>query len=185
VSTSGSIPRRDFLAASGVLTGLIAAGGPLALIAPARAWSVELQTLSTAEGARLLSMTRTIAPHDRLEDAAYALVVKAIDSAIAADAHARAPVAAGLAALGDGFASQAEAARVQALKAIEHSEFFQFVRAKTLATLYASAIAYAHFGYEGEAFSKGGYLTRGFNDLDWLPDVPLEDSGPVVGQTQK
>ena len=55
----------------------------------------------------------------------------------------------------------------------------------TLATLYASPLAYAHFGYEGEAYSKGGYLTRGFNDLDWLPDVPLEDSGPVVGATRK
>ena len=52
------------------------------------------------------------------------------------------------------------------------------MRAKTLGTLYASPIAYAYFGYEGEAFSKGGYLTRGFDELDWLPDVPLQDSGP-------
>ncbi len=37
------------------------------------------------------------------------------------------------------------------------------------------------FGYEGEAFSKGGYLTRGFNDLRWLPEVPAPDSGPVPG----
>jgi hypothetical protein len=25
-------------------------------------------------------------------------------------------------------------------------------------------------GYEGPSFDKGGYLERGFNDLDWLPD---------------
>ena len=43
---------------------------------------------------------------------------------------------------------------------------------------YATPLAYAHFGYEGEAFSKGGYLVRGFDELDWLPDVPLEDAGP-------
>jgi hypothetical protein len=47
------------------------------------------------------------------------------------------------------------------------------VRATTLATLYASPLVYAYFGYEGEAFSKGGYLMRGFNDLRWLPEVPL------------
>ncbi|TIP32839.1 MAG: gluconate 2-dehydrogenase subunit 3 family protein, partial [Mesorhizobium sp.] len=24
------------------------------------------------------------------------------------------------------------------------------------------------FGYEGESYSKGGYITRGFNDIEWL-----------------
>jgi hypothetical protein len=70
---------------------------------------------------------------------------------------------------------------VQALKGVESSVFFQTMRGKTLGTLYATPMAYAYFGYEGEAFSKGGYLLRGFNDLRWLPDVPLEDSGPLPG----
>jgi hypothetical protein len=48
-------------------------------------------------------------------------------------------------------------------------------------TLYASPLVYSSFGYEGEAFSKGGYLLRGFNDLRWLPEVPLADSGPIFG----
>jgi hypothetical protein len=168
-----------------MLSGLLAAGTPLSLIAPGRAWAVEFKVLSSSEGAALMSAARTIAPHDGLEDAAYALVVKAIDDAVSADEKVRALVTTGIARLGADFASRGEAARVQALKAIEQSEFFQLVRSKTLAVLYSSAVAYAHFGYEGEAFSKGGYLTRGFNDLDWLPDVPLEDSGPVVGQTKR
>jgi hypothetical protein len=45
--------------------------------------------------------------------------------------------------------------------------------------LYSNPIAWAHFGYEGEAFSKGGYLLRGFNDLKWLPEVPTAASGPM------
>ena len=32
---------------------------------------------------------------------------------------------------------------------------------------------------KAKSFSKGGYLLRGFNDLKWLPDVPLADSGPM------
>jgi hypothetical protein len=178
VSNSSLVPRRHFLAASGFVSGLLAAGGPLSLIAPGRAWALELKALTSSQGATLMSIARTIAPHDSLEDAAYALVVKAIDSAAAADEHLRTLVSSGLAGLGEDFASQAEAARVHALQAVEHSEFFQLLRAQTLGNLYSSAIAYAHFGYEGEAFSKGGYLYRGFNELDWLPDVPLEDSGP-------
>ncbi len=37
------------------------------------------------------------------------------------------------------------------------------------------------FGYEGEAFSQGGYLHRGFNDLNWLPEPPEEASPKVEG----
>jgi hypothetical protein len=140
-----------------------------------------MKALTSSQGIALMSVARTIAPHDGLEDAAYALVVKAIDAAAAADEHVRGLVTSGLADLGGNFASQTEAARTAALKTVERSEFFQFLRSSTLANLYSSALAYAHFGYEGEAFSKGGYLTRGFNDLHWLPEVPLEDSGPGVG----
>jgi hypothetical protein len=165
-----------------MVSGLLAAGGPLSLIAPGRAWALELKALTSSQGVMLMSIARTIAPHDGLEDAAYALVVKAIDAAASANEHVLTLLGAGLAGLGEDFASQTEAARVQALKSVEHSEFFELLRSKTLGNLYSSAIAYAHFGYEGEAFSKGGYLNRGFNELDWLPDVPLEDSGPVVGQ---
>jgi hypothetical protein len=181
MSTMSPIPRRSFLAASGFVTGLLAAGGPLSLIAPGRAWSLELKTLTSAQGAALMSAARTIAPHDGLEDAAYALVVKAFDAAAAADEHTHAMLVSGLSGLGEAFATQPEAARIAALKGVEHTEFFKFLRSTTLANLYSSAIAYAHFGYEGEAFSKGGYLTRGFDDLHWLPDVPLKDSGPRVG----
>jgi hypothetical protein len=181
MSTMSPIPRRTFLAASGIVSGLLAAGGPLSLLAPGRAWALEMKALTSAQGITLMSVARTIAPHDGLEDAAYALVVKAIDAAAAADEHIRGLVTSGLAGLGGNFASQTEAARIAALTTVEKSEFFQFLRSSTLANLYSSALAYAHFGYEGEAFSKGGYLTRGFNDLHWLPEVPLQDSGPGVG----
>jgi hypothetical protein len=77
------------------------------------------------------------------------------------------------------FAGLPEVQRVAALKKIESTTFFQTMRLKTVQYLYASPVAYAYFGYEGEAFSKGGYLLRGFNDLHWLPDVPREDSGPL------
>jgi hypothetical protein len=175
------IPRREFLAVSGVLTGLIDAGSPLALMAPSRAWAIDLRTLSSAEGATLMAAMRTIAPHDKLDDAAYALVVQSIDADAAKDAQLLGMLRDGIRQLGAAFASAAEAARVQSLKAIEATPFFQTMRVKTLGTLYATPIAYAYFGYEGEAFSKGGYLLRGFNDLHWLPDVPPADSGPVPG----
>jgi hypothetical protein len=182
MSSVQTLDRRGFLqSATGVLTGLLAAGGPLAMLAPSRTWAVELTALTSQEGATLLTAARTIAPHDKLEDAAYALVVRAIDAAATRDEALRGQYREGIARLGADFTSAGEAARVQALQAVESSAFFQSLRTNTLQVLYATPMANAYFGYEGEAFSKGGYLFRGFNDLRWLPDVPQADSGPVPG----
>jgi hypothetical protein len=175
-----TLNRRELLkTTTGLLTGWVVAGSPLALIAPGPAWAVDLTTLTSSEGAALMSMARTIAPHDKLDDAAYALVVQAVDSDAAKDANTHKMIREGLAELGTGFAASPENERVEALKKIEPSAFFQTIRLKTLQVLYSSPIAYAYFGYEGEAFSKGGYLFRGFNDLRWLPEVPAADSGPL------
>lgn len=175
-----TIHRREFLkTTTGLLTGLVVAGTPLALIAPARAWTVDLTAFTSSEAAKLMAVARTIAPHDKLDDAAYALVVHAVDSDATKDGTLRKTFKEGVGRLGADFAKAPEHDRVAALKKVESSEFFQSMRLKTLQVLYATPMAYAYFGYEGEAFSKGGYLDRGFNDLRWLPDVPAEDSGPV------
>jgi hypothetical protein len=178
---NATMDRREFLGATGLLTGVLAAGSPLALFVPSRAWALDLKTLTSGEGATLLAVARTIAPHDKLDDAPYALVVQALDSSASTDAAALALLRNGVSGLGAGFVTASETERVAALKSVETTPFFKSVRATTLMTLYASPLVYAYFGYEGEAFSKGGYLLRGFNDLRWLPEVPLVDSGPVFG----
>jgi hypothetical protein len=175
------LDRREFLQKTGILTGVLAAGSPLALLAPSRAWAVDLTSLTSAEGATLLAVARTIAPHDKLEDAAYAFVIRALDTAAAKDEMLRKQLKDGVASLGPGFAPAPESSRVAALRKIESTAFFQNLRVQTLQVLYSTPLAYAYFGYEGESFSKGGYLQRGFNDLRWLPDVPAADSGPVPG----
>jgi hypothetical protein len=179
-----TLNRRELLkATTGMLTGLVVAGSPLALIAGGRAWAVDLTVLTSSEGATLLTVARTICPHDKLDDAAYAMVIQAVDADASKDENIRNRIKAGLVSLVPDFARSNETTRVDMLKRIESAEFFQFMRLKTVQTLYATPMAYAYFGYEGEAFSKGGYLLRGFNDLRWLPEVPLDDSGPMpVGE---
>jgi hypothetical protein len=175
-----TLDRRRFIqAATGVLTGVLSALSPLAALVPARAWAVEMRTLSSSQAATLLAVIRTMLPHDGLDEAAYALVVGALDAQAASSPELRQQLEAGIAALGPDFTAAPEASRVAALRAIESGEFFKSVRRTSLLVLYDNPIAWAHFGYEGEAFSKGGYLFRGFNDLKWLPEVPLEASGPM------
>ena len=175
-----TLDRRELLkTTTGLLTGLVVAGSPLALIARGRAWAIDLTALTSSEGTTLMAVARTILPHDKLEDAAYAMVIQAIDGDAGKDEKIRKMLKEGLAGLGPDFAKSPEDDRVQSLKKMESSEFFQAMRLKTVQVLYSTPMAYAYFGYEGEAFSKGGYLLRGFNDLRWLPEVPLQDAGPM------
>jgi hypothetical protein len=177
---AAAIGRRQFVRrATAVLGGVLGALNPLSALLPTRAWAVDLHALSVDQSATLLAMVHTIAPHDGLDEAAYALVIGALDADAANSADNRSQLAAGLSGLGGDFANDPEAVRVQKLQAIEPSPFFQMVRLRTLLVLYNNPIAWAHFGYAGEAFSKGGYLLRGFNDLKWLPEVPMSASGPM------
>ena len=76
------------------------------------------------------------------------------------------------AARGQGHASYVaalwEADRVAVLRAIEKDAFFRTVRAGLVTDLYNQKEVWPLFGYEGESFSHGGYIDRGFNDIAWL-----------------
>ena len=92
-----TLNRRELLkTTTGLLTGWVIAGSPLALIAPARAWAVDLTAFTSAEGTTLMSLARTIAPHDKLDDAAYALVIQALDVRMGTGAIALAMAIGGL-----------------------------------------------------------------------------------------
>lgn len=58
--------------------------------------------------------------------------------------------------------------RVKLLRAMESDAFFQAVRGDLVVSLYNQKELWPIFGYEGESASKGGYIKRGFDDIDWL-----------------
>jgi hypothetical protein len=65
------------------------------------------------------------------------------------------------------------------LHEIEDAEYFKLVRAVTVVALYNDHEVWDLLGYEGSSFEQGGYLHRGFDDLDWLPDPRIEEyDGP-------
>jgi hypothetical protein len=177
-----ALSRRRFLQGSGgLLMGtLLFSSGPIALLAPSRSWALELTTLDSATGARLLTMLRRLYPHDDMEDAVYALTVKDFDSKASADPGLAGLLKQGVADLdrraGGDWSALPEDKQVAILESIQHTPFFAQVRSVAVNSLYSNELAYHHFGYEGASFPKGGYLHRGFNDLTWLPSPPAEAS---------
>jgi len=51
---------------------------------------------------------------------------------------------------------------------MEGSAFFQTIRGGLVTGLYNQKEVWPLFGYEGESYSQGGYIDRGFDDIAWL-----------------
>jgi len=174
------LTRREFLKGAGILTGTLAASSILAALAPSRAWALELKTLTSAQGETLLQMGKVLYPHKGLPDAVYALLAKDLDEAAGKDPKTAQMLGEGIAALdkatGGSFVTASDAKKLEAVKSLEGTPFFKTVRGQCITSLYNNDMAFAHFGYPGSSWDKGGYINRGFNDLKWLPDPPASAS---------
>lgn len=129
----------------------------------------------------LVRLLRAAYPHDSFPDAPYERVADTILAQVDDDLWLKLALEAGLDTLeqaGLDGSQDAETAE-KLLHAIEDAEFFKLVRATTVVALYNDHEVWEILGYEGESFSKGGYVDRGFDDLDWLPDARIEEyDGP-------
>jgi hypothetical protein len=130
----------------------------------------ETAALSAQATATITAMARAMYPHDALPDEVYGRV----SATLAEAAESAAVIRFGVAGLA-GFSEKSPLEQTQALREIEGSEFFELVRSTAVVEIYSDPRTWAAFGYEGPSFDKGGYIDRGFDDLDWLPD-PDEDA---------
>ena len=122
--------------------------------------------------ATITAAARAIYPHDALPDDVYARVGEKLAEMAREDPGTERTIEDGVSALNGGrpFADLSADEQLEALKAIEGSDFFELVRSTAVVEVYSDQRTWQLVGYEGPSFDKGGYLDRGFNDLDWLPD---------------
>ena len=165
------LTRRQLLS-SAVAAGATFVVGAGFVAAPDAAWATETVALTPETMATLIQMARDIYPHDRIGDEYYVVAVKGYDTAEAAPGIEEGIAALNAAAVTAGYASYLGAGwekdRVALLRGIETTPFFQQIRGGLVTGLYNQKAVWPLFGYEGESFSQGGYLTRGFDDINWL-----------------
>ena len=132
----------------------------------------------TPELRTLTAMIRRMFPHDGWPEGPFQRAAKAIHEAAAGDARNQTQLALGLAELDARGFSEMDAAKALAhLESISGSSFFKFVRANVITTLYDDREVWGLLGYEVDSFAQGGWIDRGFDDLDWLPDPRVEEAG--------
>jgi len=163
--------RRELLASGAAFGSALVVGGTF-VAHSGEAWAAEVAHLKPETFATLVQMSRDIYPHDHLADKFYATTVKQHDTADAAAMMEEGVASLNALAVSAGHTGYVgagwEADRVALLKQIEGTGFFGAVRGGMVVGLYNQKEVWPHFGYEGESFSQGGYIDRGFDDIDWL-----------------
>jgi hypothetical protein len=179
IDKRSKLSRRGFLQTGGAATvGLVALSvGPGLIMSADGAWAMPVKTLKPETMQTLIQMARDIYPHDHLATKYYALAVAGYDEKAGTDATVKGMVEEGITGLDTMAGAQHgrryvdvgwENDRVAILRQIEKGKFFQTVRGGLITGLYNNPELWPKFGYEGPSAELGGYLERGFNDIDWL-----------------
>jgi len=123
----------------------------------------------------LLRMARLLYPHDALADEIYANVLQPLLARAYEDGALASNLRAGFETLdratGREWRTAPPSNQLEALKRIEDEAFFETVRNAVRTQLYQRKEVWELIGYEGSSVEYGGYLERGFDDIDWLPEV--------------
>lgn len=119
----------------------------------------------------LVRIARDIYPHDKLPDKYYSEPVFALlstDHDLLVEGVVELNELS-MSRIGSSFVDVSlEADRVRLLRSIEEGPFFSKIKGTMMLGIYDNKEVWPFFGYEGSSWEKGGYLNRGFNDIDWL-----------------
>jgi hypothetical protein len=181
MTTTETIPARAGLSRRGFLqrsasgfAAAIAITSTGALLNASEAWALDVKGLKPETMKTLILVARDIYPHDKVADRFYAIAMKGYDEKAASNPEMKGQIEAFVAAL-DAAAGEGgyvgrpwEIDRVAILKSKSADPTFETIRSGLIASLYNQKEIWPIFGYEGESFSKGGYIHRGFDDITWL-----------------
>ena len=112
-------------------------------------------------------------PHAGLSDRPYEELANVLAARASADSRFAQDLKLGIADLdGDDptpWLERSETEQIAAIGRIEGSPFFRLMRQATIEHIYRNKEVWQLIGYEGSSVEFGGYVDRGFDDIDWLP----------------
>ena len=165
-----SVSRRTFL------TGALATTVYMSL------WSIDPAKAKITAGSKkedkelLMKMVRTLYPHDRFPDGPYIRTTDDVINKGNSSPENAIMLQEGIDQLkSDNFSKLDIEESTKYLTKMGRTAFFEHVRGTTTVTLYNDKEVWEILGYEGYSSDQGGYINRGFNDLDWLPEPRIEE----------
>lgn len=165
------ISRRRFVqSAIGIVTLTLVKGGQV-VVAAEHPEQGKHEILGGHESDTLLQVVQHLFPYKGLGERPYQIVVETVEST-AEIAHL---LKAGVSELdADAYPGTwlalPDVQRMEVLKQIESGEFFKLMLNAGIHGLHSNQELWDLIGYEGSSVEHGGYINRGFNDIDWLPE---------------
>ncbi len=166
--------RRRFLVAAVTGSGSLASGFGLSMIRASSAWAQATPDQTRGLAKTLGRMARLLYPHDAIADDIYAEVVDGILSAVANDAAISGALDAAVSALNavqvaDWFDLEEEQ-QIAAMTKVQGEAFFAAIQGQVMGRFYSHPKVREFIKYPGSSVEFGGYVNRGFDDIDWLPE---------------
>jgi len=162
--------RRKLLQSAALILALVTTGARGLF---ARAQADSSATMPEHLDETLQQLARRLFPHDSLSADPYKEIATALISRASTDRELTELLQGGVARLDDGGSTswlmQTEVRQIAAINRLEGGEFFRLVRTTTIEHLYRNKEVWKLLGYQGSSVEFGGYVDRGFDDIDWLP----------------
>jgi len=134
--------------------------------------------LSRQDQQTLTRVIRAAFPHRTFPDGPYRRAAVAVIEQAATNPRMLAQLVQGLSELDAQrdvpFAELDVETAAAVLRSADGSPFVTAIVDSAIVTLYSDPEVWELLGYEGPSFDRGGYVDRGFNDLDWLPEPRVE-----------
>jgi hypothetical protein len=172
------INRRQFLHTSGLVFAgaAVASGGGAILLRPSTAGATSFQKIDEHTAKTLLKMSHLLYPSQSIDDDVYEKTIQGFDAKAKTDGSFAKLLQDGVASLdraaGGKWLDAGDEVSLKALKSIDTTPFFQTVRGALVGAdgPYNSPEVWKKIGYQGSSWQFGGYLSRGFDDIAWLPN---------------
>ncbi|GAY08066.1 hypothetical protein [Pseudonocardia sp. N23] len=127
----------------------------------------------------LVDLLRVAFPHDNFPLGAYERTAQAVLDKAAGDPRLHGLLVQGLSDVDEErevpFSELPAATAALVLRGLDRTPFLTGIVDVAVVALYDDHEVWEILGYEGASFDKGGYIDRGFDDLDWLPDPSIDN----------
>lgn len=139
-----------------------------------------MSLLTEYDRSTLVRLLEVVFPHDSFPSGPYERTADEVLSAAASNPRMAAQLVQGLHDLNvlreKPFLELPSEIALTVLRGIQDAPFFRSVLGVAVVKFYDDHEVWDLLGYEGPSFDKGGYLDRGFDDLDWLPNPRIGEA---------
>jgi hypothetical protein len=139
--------------------------------------------ISDQQRRTLIDLLRVAFPHSTFPIGPYQRTADAVIDKAAADPRLLALLVQGLLDVdqqrGVPFSDLDTETAEMVLRGLADTPFFAGVVGVAVVALYDDHEVWDLLGYEGPSYDKGGYVERGFNDLNWLPEPRIDEPEEV------